>query len=256
MHVHWCSDEDMKAMTRIFSKKCIEYQQHRYLNTNKAVLRLPNELSDMKAKQESHHKATALNILHRWREYLVGEIADKLKNQHNFFEENTQTYNESHLKRIILRFEFIMNSYIRNFVRQSIDDWVSFIKSFTVPDYSKGELWTLNPTPMLIISLSYKKPQKDKRPKRRQPIDETLTPEEKEAERLARAKEDEEYSYRLEYSPTPKTCLDFFSNGLKMIIDSTNAVTDLEHDLMKSLMGVSKPNFPIDSSFPWVEAAQ
>lgn len=25
LHVHWCSDEDMKAMTRIFSKKCIEY---------------------------------------------------------------------------------------------------------------------------------------------------------------------------------------------------------------------------------------
>ncbi len=60
-----------------------------------------------------------------------------------------------------------MNSYMRNFVKQSIDDWVSFIKSFTVPDYNKGELWALNPTPMLVISLSYKKPQKDKRPKRR-----------------------------------------------------------------------------------------
>ena len=26
LHVHWCSDEDMESMTRIFSKKCIEYQ--------------------------------------------------------------------------------------------------------------------------------------------------------------------------------------------------------------------------------------
>lgn len=158
LHVHWCSDSDMESMTRIFSKKCIEYQQHRYMNTKKSLLKLPNELADMKAKQESHHKATALNILHRWREFLVGEIADKLKNQHNFFEENTLTYNESHLKRIILRFEFIMNSYLRNFVKTSIDDWVDFIKSFTLPNYEAGELWSRSPTPMLTIALSQKRP--------------------------------------------------------------------------------------------------
>ena len=128
------------------------------MNTKKSLLKLPNELADMKAKQESHHKATALNILHRWREFLVGEIADKLKNQHNFFAENTQTYNESHLKRIILRFEFIMNSYLRNFVKTSIDDWVDFIKSFTLPNYEAGELWSRSPTPMLVIALSQKRP--------------------------------------------------------------------------------------------------
>lgn len=255
LHVHWCSDVDMESMTRIFSKKCIEYQQHRYMNTNKAMLKLPNELTDMKAKQESHHKATALNILHRWREFLVGEIADKLKNQHNFFEETIQTYNESHLKRIILRFEFIMNSYLRNFVKQSIYDWVGFIKSFTLPNYDAGELWARSPTPMLIISLSYKKPSKDKRPRRR-PIDETLPEEEQEAERAARAEEDEQFMYRLEYHPTPKTCHQFLSSALQMITDSTNSVTDLESDLMKSLMGVSRPNFPIDASFPWVTDAQ
>lgn len=209
------------------------------------MLKLPNELAEMKAKQESHHKATALNILHRWREFLVGEIADKLKNQHNFFEENTQIYSESHLKRIILRFEFIMNSYLRNFVQQSINDWVGFIKSFTLPKYDLGELWARSPTPMLVISLSYKKPSKDKRP-RRKAIDETLPEEEQEAERLARAEEDEQFMFRLEYSPTLPTCHQFLSSALDMIIKSTNQVTDLESDLMKSLQGVSKPNFPID----------
>ena len=33
-----------------FCKKCIEYQEHRYMNTNKTVLKLPNELTEMKAK--------------------------------------------------------------------------------------------------------------------------------------------------------------------------------------------------------------
>lgn len=245
LHMHWCSDEDMESMTRIFSKKCIEYQQSRYMNTNKQLLKLPNELNDMMAKQESHHKATSLNILHRWREFLVGEIADKLKNAHNFFEESHEDYNKSHLKRIILRFEFIMNNYLRNFVKQSIYDWVGFIKSFTLPKYDQGEMWARSPTPMLIISLSYKKPSKDKRPRRR-PIDETLPEEEQEAERQARAKEDEEFMYRLEYHPTPAQCHKFLSSALKMITDSTNQVTDLQSDLMKSLMATSHPNFPID----------
>ena len=70
-----------------------------------------------------------------------------------------------------------MNSYLRNFVHQSIDDWVSFIKSFTLPKYELGELWPRSPTPLLTVSLSYKKPSRDKRP-RRKPIDETLPEEE------------------------------------------------------------------------------
>lgn len=76
-----------------------------------------------------------------------------------------------------------MNSYLRNFVKQSIDDWVGFIKSFTLPKYDQGELWARSPTPLLIIHLSQKKPnQKGKKP-RRKPIDETLSPEEQEAEK-------------------------------------------------------------------------
>jgi hypothetical protein len=45
------------------------------------------------------------------------------------------------LKRIISRFEYILNTYLREFVRLSINDWVDFIRSFTVPDYDKGQLW-------------------------------------------------------------------------------------------------------------------
>jgi hypothetical protein len=255
LHVHWCSDEDMESMTRIFTKKCIEYQQHKYMQTNKQILKLPNELSDMQSKQKSHHDATALNILHRWREFLVGEIADKLKNQHNFFEETYDVYKDSHLKRIILRFEFIMNAYLRNFVKQSIYDWVGFIKSFTLPKLDMGELWARSPTPMLVIHLAYKKPAKDKKPKRK-PIAEDLTEEEKQAEIERRAKEDEEFMYRLEYHPTPAQCHDFLQGALQQIIDSTNKVHDLESDLMKSLQSSSRPNFEITKEFPWVMDAK
>jgi dynein heavy chain, axonemal len=256
LHVHWCSNEDMESMTRIFTKKCIEYSypEHRYMLTDKTKLKLPNDLSDLKKKQEDHHKGEQVNVLHRWREFLVGEIADKLKSQHNFFEENSDQYAKSHLKRIILRFEFIMNAYLRNFVRQSIDDWVLFVKSFTLPKIDQNELWGRSPTPMLKINMSVKK-GKDKKPKRK-PIDDTLPEEEQEEERLRRAAEDELYMNRLEYHPTPKTCLDFMQGALDMIIQSTNKVNDLESDLMKSLQGTSQPNFPIDEKFSWVKDAQ
>ncbi len=72
---------------------------------------------------------------------MIGEIQDKLRKNHNFFEASQQSYEISPLKHIIARFEYILNTYLRQFVKNSIDDWVSFIKSFTVPNYDRGELW-------------------------------------------------------------------------------------------------------------------
>jgi hypothetical protein len=127
-----------------------------------------------------------------------------------------------------------MNSYLRNFVHQSIYDWVNFIKGYTLPDYDKGECWPRSKNPMLIVTLSYKKPAKSGKPKRK-PIDETLPEEEQEAIRQERLKEDELYMYRLEFSPTMQEIHDFYSSALTMIIGSTNKVLDLQKDLMKSL---------------------
>ena len=80
-------------------------------------------------------------MLIQWRDFLIGEIQDKLRKNHNFFEDKAASYENSPLKRIIARFEYILNTYLREFVRLSINDWVDFLKSFTVPDYTKNELW-------------------------------------------------------------------------------------------------------------------
>ena len=80
-------------------------------------------------------------MLIQWRDYLIGEIQDKLRKNHNFFEANATAYEQSPLKRIISRFEYILNTYLREFVKVSIDDWVQFIKSFTRPKYEVGQLW-------------------------------------------------------------------------------------------------------------------
>jgi hypothetical protein len=63
-------------------------------------------------------------MLIQWRDYLIGEIQDTLRKNHNFFEANAGIYEGSPLKRIIARFEYILNTYLREFVKLSIDDWV------------------------------------------------------------------------------------------------------------------------------------
>ena len=42
-------------------------------------------------------------------------------------------------------------------MRASIEDWTSFIKSFTLPKYDKGELWKVQTTPLMVVHLNFKK---------------------------------------------------------------------------------------------------
>lgn len=127
-HQHFSADEDLVAMTRVFIQKCIDFQDQRYMNTNKAVLKLPKELKELDRVQHSHHQAVSQNMIVQWRDFLIGEIQDKLrKNNHNFFEANAEVYERSALKRIITRFEYILNSYLRDFVNLSINDFLDFI---------------------------------------------------------------------------------------------------------------------------------
>jgi hypothetical protein len=152
-------------------------------------------------------------MLNRWREFLVGEIQDRLgkseKNPegHEFNEESTEEYHKTHLRRIILRFELIMNSYLRDFVKNSIDNWVSFIRSFTMPNYDEGELWARCNTPLLTIHLAVRKPKdKKSKPKRRQQITDDMEEEQKQEILAQWAIEDEEYMNKIEYAPSLQQC--------------------------------------------------
>lgn len=96
MRNHWCSDQDMNTMTKIFSKKCIDFLQQRYMNTNLASLKLPKSWEEMNEAQKQHHKTVASNISIQWREFLIGEIQDKLRHSHDgFFDDDRQKYQTS-----------------------------------------------------------------------------------------------------------------------------------------------------------------
>ena len=194
-------------MTKIFTKKCIDFLEFRYLNTNKQALKLPRELSDLQKMQNSHHQSVSQNILIQWRDYLIGEIQDKLRKNHNFFEANASTYEQSPLKRIIARFEYILNTYLREFVKLSVDDWQNFIKSFTIPDYGKDELWKIQTTPMIVIHLSFRMKEKDSKNSKN-----------KKKKKGDENKDADEELNQINYHPKIEKCESFLKSALTMIV--------------------------------------
>lgn len=144
-----------------------------------------------------------------------------------------------------------MNTYLREFVRISIEDWVAFIKSFTLPKYDKGELWKVQTTPMIVVHLNFKKPeskQDDKKKKK-------ATKKGGKEENAAAPEESEDEQNRINFHPKLEKVQDFYKGGLQMIVASTNKVSNLEDDLMPFLQKEKQPNFPITENFPWVVEA-
>ena len=105
----------------------------------------------------------------QWREFLVSEIRRKLRDTHDIFQSDLGNYNESRLKNIIQRFELILNNFMREFSDLSISDWVSFIRSFTVPKLEQGELWDLSKEALLSVKLEILKPVAKEDKKKRKP---------------------------------------------------------------------------------------
>jgi hypothetical protein len=139
---------------------------------------------------------------------------DKLrKNNYNFYESDIEVYQESQLKRIISRFELILNQYLRDFVSLSINDFVDFIKQFTDPKESEGELWKVSTVPLLVIHLSQKEKSKKKDEKK-------VDKKKKEGEEEAAQPADDDHN-RVVLSPSIDECKKFILKSMKMITEST-----------------------------------
>jgi len=145
-----------------------------------------------------------------------------------------------------------LNTYLREFVNISINDWVNFIKYFTNPNLSNDELWSINDAPMVVVHLSIKKKDKKKGKEKKKAKKEGAEGEE---EGEGAAEEEEDDKNRVTFKPTLEQCREFVVGSMDMIIASTNNVNNLECDLMPFLMKEGKPNFPIDKNFPWIENA-
>jgi hypothetical protein len=125
-----------------------------------------------------------------------------------------------------------MNTYLREFVQISIDDWVEFIKYFTMPDLNNDQLWKVNETPFLVIHLSVRKKDKKKKGADKKKTDKK---NDSKAPEAAEEEEEEDDSNKVVYKPSIQQCQEFVTNSMNMIIKSTNKVYNLESNLMPFL---------------------
>lgn len=103
---------------------------------------------------------------------------------------------------------------------------------------------------MIVIHLNFKKPESKQEDKKKKKPAKKGGKDEKDAP--AGAEESEDEQNRINFHPKLDKCQEFFRGALKMIVASTNKVSNLEDDLMPFLQKEKQPNFPITESFPWV----
>lgn len=236
LRLHWCSKPEVALMTNVLATKCIEFQQHRFMQTNKKVLKLPQELDKLKAMQDSHHQAIKQNIKLQWREYLLGEMNKALNQKYNFYDyDDIKFYDASDLKKIIVRFEQILNTFLREFCHTSIDDWVSFVKGYTVPKYEKTELWNICTEPLITINLSIKQAKKEKKKRSKKKEGDAPEPAEVDPDELS----------SIIYSPSLDACENYMLSVIDQIVASNNEFTTLEAELFRFLKMEERPSFDI-----------
>ena len=65
---------------------------------------------------------------------MISETQDKMAEKFNFFAVDAEEYMQNSLHSVLRRMDLIMNTHMRNFAWQSIQDWVNFLKQFIRKD--------------------------------------------------------------------------------------------------------------------------
>lgn len=70
-------------------------------------------------------------MLIHWREYLISETQDKMAETFNFFQVDEEEYKNDSFHKYLKRLDFVMNNQMREFARNSTNEFVKFVRSFT-----------------------------------------------------------------------------------------------------------------------------
>jgi len=126
---------------------------------------------------------------------------------------------------------------------------VNFIKVFTAPKETDGELWRVSKEPFIVVHLSLQKKAKKKEAKK------PVKGKEKKEEESEEIVEEADDKNRVIYKPSLGDCKNFVLNSMKMVCKSTNLVNNLEADLMPFLQKIGYPNFEINADNQWIKDA-
>jgi dynein heavy chain len=163
-------------------------------------------------------------VLHmQWREDIKNDIQDTLHDKYRFYQTETKQYTDSSLQRLLRRFDFMFNVYLRtNVVKLQIAKWCIFLKNFTVPEEKDQNIWRINDYPLIVLNMSIKDKKKQKKNDRHR---NTQTPAP--GQTFQDWNED-----TLFYEPSYQTVISTLTKPFEWLIETTNSFLILEKDLV------------------------
>jgi dynein heavy chain len=226
---HWYRLSSVVYVNKILAAKCYHFMEYRYLQTDQ--LKRPMELSTLYKAQSTHHAAMRQQISIHWREYLISETQDKMSHEHNFFAVDQDEYRQSALHRVLRRLDLFMNSYMSEFVRLSITDWLNFLLHFAMPE--PGEHWSKFDKPLITLHLYADLPVKK-----------------------TGRKDTKSASCDVVLKPSLSKACKFLTGCFDWISDAANSVNNLECDLVPFMKIQKSPSFHVTPDNPWVVSAK
>ena len=164
----------------------------------------------------------------QWREYLVSEIQDILRDTYSFYQTEQKIYQESELKKLLTRLDFMMSDYCRTTIfTNNCLNWTQFIRHFIAPE--KDDIWSQNHFPLLNLNLLVNPTAQKKK------------------------KEDAKENY-LYFEPSYQRILEVLQEPLAQIKEAAESFSIIERDLVP-LVEIPKKNvFQVRDELPFLEA--
>ena len=84
--------------------------------------------------QKKFHDNAKKVLSIQWREFVINEIQDRLRDIYRFYQTETNKYQDSELRRLLKLVGYYFNTFTReHIVRQTVDNYCDFLKKFTIP---------------------------------------------------------------------------------------------------------------------------
>ena len=209
---HWYRISEVVQVNKIAAAKCYSFLEQRFLSIGSLTKAV--KLKDLYKDLEGHFKTVWTEIAIRWREFLVSETQDKMSENYKFFEVDKVEYQKDGLDYILLRLDYIFETYMQEFADLSIKDWVKFLSSYS----DKFTLQRIKDKPLIILTLHLEQSNKKKK--------------------VANEKDG-----TIDFKPTIEEAQNVILACLDWIVSGTNKIQNLRCTLVPFM------NFPLDPAF-------
>ena len=211
------------------ASRAFEYKSLNLFNVNLAANQLPSSLSNFQTVQKAFHMQARSSLHIQWRDYVISDIQDTLRDLYRFYQTDSKVYLDSELKRLLMRIDMQFNAQIREITWNTIQNWVNFIRGFT------GDLeFKQKPYPLLVMNLLATSSKK-KRGK-------------KHSTHKGTAEEPEDLMY---YEPSYQQILEVLQEPIHMLEETINSIKQLEKDLVPLIDIKEIPAFNVSLEDEW-----